>query len=850
MNPPPPPPPDESALDESALQTHLERVRRLAYAMLRDSHLADDVAQDTMAAAMAHRVRMGDASRGWFAKVARNFAFQTLRMRTRRAERERAAARPEGLAPGDAAALRAEAFRNVTNAVLALEEPWRTTVILRFFDQLAPREIAQLQGVPVATVHTRLARALEKLKIVLARDARGAGGHWALALAPLFTIPSGGIVASPGPSLLVAAMKAKTVILSTVLIAAAAAVLLFIFNYYEKPDASGAGSVPVDAAAGDRAESRVAAVGPAGGGTAAREEVRAESAPVKKSESAPVKDETVNLLKRVLRGRVIDCDGRAVAGIEVQVLPRQGAVVASAQTDPDGIFIFQNVFNNEDIVTKSDRYTNVFRGSVPAGAGQAEPIVIVAPKLTCAGMVVDAKGNPVELADVHFNLPGDFRSRFQQILDFSSPQSWVVRSGAGGKFEFTDVPEVRGSIFSIQHSGFAPLREPAPSSSTWNLVLKLAPVDHAAGFILGRVIDRDGMAVEKARVGDGENVYKTDKDGYFTIPDSKRKSVKLTAAARGLQPATAELQYSEATGWPDNTILRLGGPALSIAGHLYDPEGKPVKRGKVWIVNGQYWGNDPDNYLFMEGFIAGEGSFGYIVDTDAAGAFELKGLLDRNYTIKAIDGTTHFTIKADAVAAGTRDLVLNILKAPVHARVAGIVMNHAGEPIAGVRVGSSRTTFTFQPSPGFVFSHDEPRPDESMTGADGKFELKNILKSDVMLTFHADHILASTETVGAGDDPENLKIVVAQRCHMKVELASAEDADQFQVLDASGERLGITIIEGSSSSRSTVGRIENGASSLVAVPDTAQTLILLKKGAEVRRVTVKLKPGEPQVVRG
>ena len=73
----------------------------------------------------------------------------------------------------------------LAKTVLALVEPYRTTVLLRYFEGLSSAEIARRTGVPSATVRWRLMRALEELRGKL--DARHGGDRrsWCVVLAPL-----------------------------------------------------------------------------------------------------------------------------------------------------------------------------------------------------------------------------------------------------------------------------------------------------------------------------------------------------------------------------------------------------------------------------------------------------------------------------------------------------------------------------------------------------------------------------------------------------------------------------------------------------------------------------------------
>jgi RNA polymerase sigma factor (sigma-70 family) len=66
--------------------------------------------------------------------------------------------------PGGDAVERARETRGALDAVLALEDPLRTVVLLRHFDGLSAEEIAARCGVTPATVRERLARATAVLR--------------------------------------------------------------------------------------------------------------------------------------------------------------------------------------------------------------------------------------------------------------------------------------------------------------------------------------------------------------------------------------------------------------------------------------------------------------------------------------------------------------------------------------------------------------------------------------------------------------------------------------------------------------------------------------------------------------
>lgn len=180
--------PRPNDLDE--LLVHEPYMRALARKLVLDGVRADDVVQQTWLAALgADRSRI-ESVRGWLAAIVRRVAATMRRAEARAGQRERLAARPEAETPADDARAREDARRAVVDAVFALEEPWRTTLILRHLDGVPQREIARRMNVPVETVHSRLRRGLELLRQSL--DARNGGDRrvWQLGLVP-FAAQSG-----------------------------------------------------------------------------------------------------------------------------------------------------------------------------------------------------------------------------------------------------------------------------------------------------------------------------------------------------------------------------------------------------------------------------------------------------------------------------------------------------------------------------------------------------------------------------------------------------------------------------------------------------------------------------------
>jgi RNA polymerase sigma-70 factor (ECF subfamily) len=156
-------------------------VHALALRLVRDPGAADDVAQQTWLAAIEDPPRPGNL-RGWLAAVVRSKAWKLRRGRERRARHEEMAAVGPRERPPEEVVASAEVQRRLVNAVMELDEPYRSTVLLRFFESVPPAEIARRTGVPHDTVKTRLRRATEMLRARLDREHGGDRRAWAVAL--------------------------------------------------------------------------------------------------------------------------------------------------------------------------------------------------------------------------------------------------------------------------------------------------------------------------------------------------------------------------------------------------------------------------------------------------------------------------------------------------------------------------------------------------------------------------------------------------------------------------------------------------------------------------------------------
>ncbi|WP_426752703.1 RNA polymerase sigma factor [Myxococcus sp. Y35] len=152
------------AFIERALE-HLPALRRVGRRLTGSAAEADDLVQETVARALECRGELRDPERlkGWLLAVQR-----TVFLNSRRGMRPRLEVLAGGLGK-DAVCepsvdleseLHARTLSSAMRSALdSLAPEWRDALWLREVEELSYEEIAQVQGCPVGTVRSRLARA-------------------------------------------------------------------------------------------------------------------------------------------------------------------------------------------------------------------------------------------------------------------------------------------------------------------------------------------------------------------------------------------------------------------------------------------------------------------------------------------------------------------------------------------------------------------------------------------------------------------------------------------------------------------------------------------------------------------
>jgi hypothetical protein len=91
------------------------------------------------------------------------------------------------------------------------------------------------------------------------------------------------------------------------------------------------------------------------------------------------------------------------------------------------------------------------------------------------------------------------------------------------------------------------------------------------------------------------------------------------------------------------------------------------------------------------------------------------------------------------------------------------------------------------------------------------------------------------------DDVKALEVVATARCHFQVELAEpVARADRIAVFDAQGQRLELIMVRGDMRESSSEKLLSAGRTPVLAVGETAATLVLLHGTDEVERHPIRL----------
>ena len=432
------------ALDRDEILRQTQSLRGLAMQLVRDAAAAEDVVQTAWLAEVEGR-RPSDVPRAWWLRgVVRNLAARFARDRARSRRREEAVARPEAVrVTADAAAVRAETHRRLTDAVLSLDEPYRAAVLLRFFEGLAPSEIAARNGESAGAVRTRLHRAVEMLRARLDRDAAGDRRAWASALAPLIVAtgaavrPRGAETAGGGSAM--ATAKTSWIAAAVLLLAVAGAAIHVATDTADLPGPS-VGVAPALSPERAPTSARAARTRPRtpGAPDAAPADAPAESVTTVTAAARPPQPAGV---VREVKGVVVDrATGRPLAGARVMFchVGADGGAWAWHGDDADDRGRFECGFDEEDDLSAGHMEVRVRRAGyedVRRAAEKDEMRIELVARTHAA-----EPGRVVGLAVDHEGRACPGRLLVEGMDDFGAYQAQWTRADAAGTFVLEGIP--------------------------------------------------------------------------------------------------------------------------------------------------------------------------------------------------------------------------------------------------------------------------------------------------------------------------------------------------------------------------------------------------------------------------
>ncbi|MFT7669984.1 MAG: RNA polymerase sigma-70 factor (ECF subfamily), partial [Planctomycetota bacterium] len=164
------------------LLSQAARLHEIARRLVGDSHLADDLVQDAWVVALEADVsrasswRDVEGWRAWIGGVARNLSARRAQRDARRREIEAVVAKSEATIEENHLSDRMHVQRQLAGAVLELDEPFRSALVMRYLDDLDYEQLAERQGISIANARQRVRRALAILRTRMGADDKGRFG--------------------------------------------------------------------------------------------------------------------------------------------------------------------------------------------------------------------------------------------------------------------------------------------------------------------------------------------------------------------------------------------------------------------------------------------------------------------------------------------------------------------------------------------------------------------------------------------------------------------------------------------------------------------------------------------------
>ncbi len=705
------------------LLRHLGWLQALARQLVRDDDLADDLVQETLLTAIERPPRVRQATGAWLRRVLRNLAYRAHRRRLRRERRERLAAVPEKVASTpDGVLERVELEQRLVDIVLGLGEPYRSSLLLHFFEGLSTQEIAARLDVDVTTVRWRVRRALEQVRQRLDRE-HGGRGVWCSVLLPVARPqePSGGSGASGGITGAwvagAAAMKVKaTVVAAFVSLFLLALVVRFVQTPEKVPGRERQVSSPVAAekAAPPLPGFPLIAVPPA----------KLEAEPARQPARAGP----------VVAGLVLEAEtGAPLAGAVVRVRGSEHR----ATTDQDGAYRLAGLPPGDHfLVAGGETYAESNARIRLAEEKEFRQDFSLDPAIEVLLTVAGEDGQPIEDVIV---------TRSQPAGDYVHSDEYSRRTGADGRAVVPGINRANPQQLHAKKEGYRETWwkdyrfDRARDFAEGTIVLQKAPGQERA--VDGRVSARDGTLLAGVSVqwihswgpSKGREIAVTDARGLYRLRFESQKDVHpIGVFGSGWAPL---IRGDVRTGTPESPArvdftLEKG---HWLGGRVVDEDMKPV--GGVVLKAMPELGS-LRNPNIQPGIVRE-------ATTDDSGMFSLEDLSGPTVAIRLFGppGGGWANNVHELVAVDTRVELAIERWSLIRGRV---IDDDTGEPVLAFRIqveGGGK---------GYL-EYARMNPGESFDAPDGRFVLQRLDPDEYDLTVHAEQYLSKRlERVAAG----------------------------------------------------------------------------------------------------
>jgi RNA polymerase sigma-70 factor, ECF subfamily len=157
---------------EGLVRQHSRLVYRIAYAVLRRHHEAEDATQETFMRVLRYSSKLAavEDAKTWLARIAWRVAVDRIRKHGRQREipledpEQPVAEVASAEAPADQAMHGAQVGAVLERLIAALPEKLRQPLVLSTVEEMSPREIAATLGINETTVRSRVFRARQILR--------------------------------------------------------------------------------------------------------------------------------------------------------------------------------------------------------------------------------------------------------------------------------------------------------------------------------------------------------------------------------------------------------------------------------------------------------------------------------------------------------------------------------------------------------------------------------------------------------------------------------------------------------------------------------------------------------------